>query len=94
MTMSGLTMTQARRDVLAAVARGEVKRRRGWAKGEKTRDTWHQPDGTKANVARQCNDLYAAKLIRPGRAEGPSMYAPQVWELTDAGRAAAKELLT
>lgn len=85
--MATLTMTARRIAVLRAIDRGEVQRHRGWGKGEKTHDTWTR-DGRQENVTHTCNDLTKAdpRLIAPGRTLGPSLYSPQLWEPTPAGR--------
>lgn len=86
--MPDLRPTPKRLDVLRAVSAGEVKRYRGWGKGEKTRDEWKPSDGARVNVTRTCNELVSAspRLIAPGRTEGPSLYSPQAWNITEAGR--------
>lgn len=86
---STLNLTWTRLAVLRAVQAGKVYRHRGWGKGEKTQDVWTEPDGVNTTVTRTCNELCAAdpRLIRPGRTEGPSLYSPQRWELTDDGAA-------
>ncbi|MEU8334768.1 hypothetical protein [Micromonospora tulbaghiae] len=83
-----LKMTDTRLAVMRAIAEGQVKRHRGWGKGEKTRDVYRPDSGPEKNVTRTCNDLTRAdpRLAVTGRSEGPSIYSPQVWELTDAGR--------
>ncbi|TDC34234.1 hypothetical protein E1211_17970 [Micromonospora sp. 15K316] len=84
--MASLKMTPTRLAVLRAIAAGEVSRHRGWTKSEKTRDIWSGNGGQ--NVTRTCNDLTNAnpRLAVTGRSTGPSIYSPQVWELTEAGR--------
>jgi len=88
MTVTALTITAARAEVLRAAADEQLHRYRGWGKGEKTADRIGGRSGR--NVTRTCNDLADAdpRMLRPGRTLGPSVYSPQVWELTDAGRKA------
>ncbi|MEU3452231.1 hypothetical protein ABZ671_01110 [Micromonospora sp. NPDC006766] len=86
--MAPLKMTATRLAVMRAIAAGEVKRHRGWGKGERTRDVHRRAGGSDKTVTRTCNDLATAepRLARTGRATGRSIYSPQVWELTEAGR--------
>lgn len=77
--MAALPITATRLTVLRAIAAGDVKRYRGWTVNEKTRDMLGGHSGK--NVTRT-----DPRLAVTGRSEGPSIYSPQVWELTDAGR--------
>ncbi len=75
-----IKLTAARADVLRAVANEEVKHRRHWGK-DPDDDKWGHKTVTGA-----CAFLRQVKLIRLGRSLGPSMYASQMWELTEAGQ--------
>lgn len=83
--MADLKLTRARLALLRAIGAGHVSHLRGWGRGEKTRDVWKTDAGPNRTVTKACNELNAARLIRTGRATGPSIYSPQPWELTDAG---------
>lgn len=82
--MPTLSITPARADVLRA-AQGEQLHRRRSAANEKTTDRIGGYSGR--DVTRVCESLRSAQpsLIRLGRRLGPSIYSPQVWELTADG---------
>ncbi|MEV2239567.1 hypothetical protein [Micromonospora sp. NPDC049891] len=87
--MAALTITAARAEVLRAAANEQLHSQRQFSNKRSNEKTTHRIGGPSGrNVTRISNDLYNAHLIRPGRKLGPSIYSPQVWELTDAGRQA------
>lgn len=77
--------TKARLAVLAGVQRGEVQRHRRWMSTKPDYDVWTPESGKAVRVTARVEELLRAGWIRRGPATGPSMYAPQVYEITGEG---------
>lgn len=87
--MTDLTITADRAELLRAARDGQLRSYRQFSKkriNEKT--THHIGDRDGRKVTSAVDALRAAGLLFPGRRLGPSIYSPQEWELTDAGRKA------
>jgi hypothetical protein len=82
--MGDVRLTDARAEVLRAVAAGEVNRHRSWGH-DPDEDVWRQDGCGRRKVNGAVAFLKDVKLIKLGPAVGPSRYAAQPWQLTAAG---------
>lgn len=82
--MATAKLTEARADVLRGVAAGEVKHHRNWGP-DPDEDVWRPGGYGRKKVNGAVQFLKEAGLVKIGPAEHASMYAPQPWQVTEAG---------
>lgn len=82
--MTDIKLTADRAEVLRAVAAGEVEHRRNWGH-DPDDDIWRPGGHGRRRVNGTVAYLQEAGLVKPGPAAGPSRYAAQPWQLTEAG---------
>lgn len=82
--MADIKLTASRSDVLRGVAAGEVKHHRNWGR-DPDEDVWRPGGYGRKKVNGVVAFLKEARLIKLGPPEHASMYAPQPWQLTEAG---------
>ena len=90
--MADINLTQGRIALLRGIQAGQVEHRRLWDVKKPDYDVWHWMVGAQRKVTTGVAKLAAAKLVKKGPATGPSMYASQPWQLTEAGEKVLAEL--
>jgi hypothetical protein len=82
--VNDIKLTDARAEVLRAIAAGEVSHHRSWGH-DPDEDVWRPGGYGRKKVNGVVAFLKEARLIKLGPPVGPSMYAAQPWQLTEDG---------